>query len=141
MFDLGDRVLMTLIVDAESPDMWSAFGGKTILLTPAEYTALPAGVDVLRISLGGTPMEIPGIRRTVSGELQWLTRPLPDPVVTMFEALPGPGGWQVPASRDVWAAIGQDLLSRGVPPADLIAGYPALFEAARAEVLAAPGPS
>ena len=116
------------------PDTWSAWGNQTIALTPAELAALPTGIDTLLVTIEGSQVSIPGIRRTVAGQLQWLIRPLPDPVVTMFNALPGPGGWTDTGARDTWANIGQILLSKGVSPTELIAGFPALFEAARAEI-------
>jgi hypothetical protein len=55
--------------------------------------------------------------------------------VTMFNALPGPGGWTDLAAKATWANIGQILLSKGVTPAELISGFPALFNAARDEIL------
>lgn len=134
--DLGPRTLLYLTVDADSPPQWSAWGNQTIALTPAELAALPTGIDTLKVTIEGSPVSIPGIRRTVDGQLQWLIRPLPDPVVTMFQALPGPEGWVDTAARDTWANIGQILLSKGVTPAELIAGYPQLYNAAVANYVA-----
>lgn len=134
--DLGVRTLLYFVVDSETPPQWSAWGDKVFPLTNAELAALPVGLDTLLMTIEGGQTEIPGIRRTVDGQLQWLIRPLPDPVITMFNALPGPGGWQDTGARDTWASIGQILLSKGVTPAELIAGLPALFAAARAEIAA-----
>jgi hypothetical protein len=136
--DLGARTLLYFIIDADSPQQWSAWGDKVIPLTAAELAALPTGLDTLKVTIEGSVTTIPGIRRTVSGQLQWLIRPLPDPVVTMFNALPGPGGWANTGARDTWAGIGQALLSKGVTPAELIEGFPALFAAARVEIAAQP---
>lgn len=133
--DLGPRTLLYFVVDADSPSQWSGWRDLFVPLTPAELAALPTGLDTLKVTVEGSQTTIPGIRRTVNGRLEWLIRPLPDPVVTMFNALPGPGGWTDPAARGTWESIGQYLLALGVPPADLIAGYPALFNAARDEIL------
>lgn len=134
--NLGPRTLLYLVVDSESPETFSAFGGQIIPLTDAEVASLPVGIDVLNITLEGSPTQIPGISRTVAGRLEWLIRPLPDPVITMFNAIPGPEGWVDPAAQGVWAATGQFLLAFGVPPADLIGGFPALYNAAVANYLA-----
>ena len=133
-FDLGNRTLMYLVFDSESPEIWSGWGGHPIPLTPAEVAALPQGISTLRMVLAGDVVEVPGIARQAGDRLEWLIRPLPDPVVTMFLALPGPSGWQSPGARDTWASIGNALLSKNVSPAELIYGFPALFAAARAEI-------
>lgn len=134
--DLGIRTLMYLVVDADSPPQWSAWGEKPIPLTPAELAALPTGIDTITLTLEGSPTSIPGISRTVNGRLEWLIRPLPDPVVVMFAALPGPNGWTVPASEATWRTIGLALLELGVTPAAMVTGYPQLWDACKAEVLA-----
>lgn len=138
--DLGIRTLMYLVVDPDSPPQWSAWGEKPIPLTPAELAALPAGIDTIKVTLtdatGTSETTIPGISRTVNGRLEWLIRPLPDPVVTMFQALPGPDGWVDLAARDTWATIGQALLSKGVTPAEMVAGYPQLYNAAVSNYIA-----
>jgi hypothetical protein len=133
--DLGARTLLYFVVDADSPSQWSGWGDLFIPLTPAEVAALPTGLDTIKATIEGSVTTIPGIRRTVNGRLEWLIRPLPDPVLVMFNALPGPGGWTDPAAKATWANIGQILLSKGVTPAELISGFPALFNAARDEIL------
>jgi hypothetical protein len=133
--DLGVRSVLYLVVDADSPQQWTGWNEKTIPLTPAEEAALPAGIGTIEMTLDGSKNIIPGIKRVTNGRLEWLIRPLPDPVVTMFNSLPGPGGWTDPAAKATWANIGQILLSKGVSPAELIAGFPALFNAARDEIL------
>jgi len=133
--DLGPRTLLYLVVDSATPEQFHAYGDLVLPLTPAEVAALPAGIDTLTIA----GITIPGLKRTVNDRLEWLIRPLPDPIVTMFNALPGQLGWVDTAGRDTWANIGLELLNRGVPPADLIVGYPALYNGAVANYKAQHG--
>lgn len=128
--DLGDLTFMRVTADASSPPEYVVYDGFMLGLTADKVAALPAGIDTITVS----GITVPGYKRTVSGQLQWLMTPLPDPNIAMLDALPGPSGWRVPASRQVWADIGMELLRRGVPGPDLRAGFPALFNSARAEI-------
>lgn len=130
--NFGDLTFMRITADSTTPNELRAYDGFMIGLTAEMVAALPAGIDTITVS----GIVVPGYRRTVEGQLQWVMTPLPDPNIAMLEALPGPGGWRVPASHDVWASIGMSLLQIGVSGEDLRAGYPALFNAARAEVQA-----
>lgn len=132
--NLGDMTFMRITADVSTPNDLRAYDGFMLGLTADAVLGLPAGIDTITVS----GIVLPGYKRTVTGQLQWVMTPLPDPNIAMLDALPGPSGWTLPASRTVWANIGLELLHRGVSGEDLRAGFPALFNAARAEIEAQP---
>jgi len=131
--NFGDLTFMRVTADSSTPNELRAYDGFMIGLTAEMVAALPTGIDTITVS----GIVVPGYKRSGSGgQIEWVMTPLPDPNVAMLNALPGPGGWRVPASRDTWANIGMELLRRGVSGEDLRAGFPLLFDSARAEVQA-----
>lgn len=130
--DLGNLTFLRVTADPTTPAELRAYDGFMLGLTADKVAALPTGIDTITV----TGITVPGYQRTVAGQLQWLMTPLPDPNVVMLEALPGPGGWKSQAAHDVWASIGLELLHRGLPGEDLRAGFPQLFNAAKAEFAA-----
>lgn len=128
--NLGDLTFMRVTADVSTPNDLRAYDGFMLGLAADAVAGLPAGIDTITVS----GIVVPGYKRTVGGQLQWVMTPLPDPNVAMLNGLAGPGGWQVQASKDVWASIGLALLRFGVPGGDLRAGFPALFNAARTEI-------
>ncbi len=136
MANLGPRTMMWIVMDDQSPDTFSAYVNTYILLTPAEMAAIGPGVGTIDMTLEGQGVSIPGIKREANGRTEWLLRPPVDPLLAMFNALPGPGGWHDDGARDVWAGTAQYLLGEGTPPELVLTGFPALFNAAKAEVLA-----
>lgn len=130
--DLGELTFLRITADAGSPNDLRAYDGFMLGLSADAIAGLPQGIDTITVS----GIVVPGYQRTVDGQLQWVMTPLPDPNVAMLEGLAGPGGWKNQAAKGVWASIGLELLHRGVPGEDLRSGFPALFNAARAEIQA-----
>jgi hypothetical protein len=130
--DLGDLTFMRITADATTPNEYRVYDGFMLGLTADKVAALPTGIDTITVD----GITVPGYKRTVSGQLQWLMTPLPDPNVAMLDTLPRPAGWVNQSAKQVWANIGMELLRRGVPGPDLRAGFPALFNAARTEIQA-----
>lgn len=125
---------MRVTADASSPPELRVYDGFMLGLSADAVAGLPTGIDTITVS----GIVVPGYQRVVGGQLQWVMTPLPDPNVAMLNSLAGPSGWQVQASKDVWASTGLELMRRGVSGADLRAGFPALFNAARVEINAQP---
>lgn len=129
---LGNLTFMRVVADSTTPPDLVAYNGVLLGLSAADVAALPTGIDTITVS----GITVPGYQRALGGELQWVMTPLPDPNVAMLNALPRPGGWANTSARDVWAGIGLTLLQRGLSGAELRAGFPQLFAAARAEIQA-----
>lgn len=129
-WDLGDPTWMEVVADGGTPPELVQYNGRFIAVTdPAEMP--PLGV---RGNVRVSGVTVPGFLRNVNGSYQWMMTAQLDPLEALVEGLPGPGGWSVPASRQVWLDIGGALRGYGISGADLAYGLPALFNAARAEV-------
>jgi hypothetical protein len=134
-YDFPGTVFVRVTRGPDTPENLLAYDGILLGMTAQQIAALPSTPDSITV---GTGMEnrvtVPGYKRTMpDGSVQWVMS-MVDPNLAMLEALPGPGGWQVPASRDVWASIGVEVRKRGVTPAEIDVAWPMLFAAARAEV-------
>jgi len=125
--------LLFMVADESTPDSLRGYNGWAIGLTAAQVAALPPGVDNTLTVKG---VVLPGYKRVREGTLEWVMSPPVDPVVTMFNALPGPGGWADPAAQAKWASVGLALLDMGVDRAAFITEYPNLYNAAIANYLA-----
>lgn len=130
--DLGSFPILRITADSTTPQEIAVYDGFLIALTPEAAAALPTGIDTLTVE----GITLPGYQRTKDGQLQWVMTPLPDPNVAMLNTLPRPAGWASPDAKGVWASIGLILLEKGVSGEELRAGFPALFNAARAEIQA-----
>lgn len=135
--DLGDLIFVRVTADESTPNEMRAYDGVLLGLTQQAIDTMPTGVDTIRVA----GITVPGYKRTVDGQAQWVIAPLPDPNVVMLESLPGQGGWKNQGAKKVWADIGMELLRRGVPGHDLRSGFPRLFAAAKAEALAQTAPA
>lgn len=130
--DFGSLTMMTLVAGDHPPADLLGLAGLRILLTDDMVASLPSALG--SISAGGTT--VPGFKKVMpDGSIQWVMTTV-DPNLAMLEALPGPGGWRRPESRDTWASIGLEVRKRGVTPPEVDYAWPVLFAAAKAEVLA-----
>lgn len=132
-----DMVFVRVTAGPDTAPEYRVYDGVLLGLPAAQVAALPETPDALVV---GTGMEnrvtVPGYKRVMpDGSVQWVMSHV-DPNLAMLEALPGPGGWRSTAARDTWASIGVEVRKRGVTPAEIEYAWPALFAAAKAEVLA-----
>lgn len=126
--DLNQGVtVLHIVTDDKTPQTHRAYNGWTRPITNAQRDALPSGVGN-SITIDGVIM--PGYKRVRGDRLEWVISPAVDPVIVMFEAMPGPKGWADPAARAVWAEIGLALLNMGVDRDVFIDRYPDLYDAA-----------
>jgi hypothetical protein len=129
--DLGTQTFVTLVADADTPAGLVQYNGWKVGV-PAGKT-LPTGVDVIQVN----GQNIPGYGRTGASGPEWVMAKAVNPEIAALDALPGPGGWTDQTARAQVRGAGQHLLELGVPRADMRAAVKAVFDASRADFVAA----
>jgi hypothetical protein len=130
---LGDFVQITFQATADTPTGAQALDGLTFYFPPEYLTAIGSGpTSPGTINAGG--QRIRGyLDSTVPTAPKWvMTGELPAALLAQVDAIPGGSGWVRPASRTLYINQGRDLVRLyGVPPADVVALFAALYNAAR----------
>lgn len=129
----ANTVMLYAVRDAFTPQTLWAYEGWAVALTADMAAQIPDGVGH-SITVKG--VVLPGYKRTRDGRLEWVMSPPADPIVAMFNAMPGPDGWVDTSARDTWRDIGLALLKMGVERDVFIDRYPDLYDAAVANYVA-----
>lgn len=130
-WNLGNPTWMLVVADEGTPPELSVYHGRYIAVADASAMP-PLGVRGNVLVSGVTA---PGFLRNVNGQYEWVLTAALDPLEALIDGLPGPGGWSDADARAVWLQIGSFLRGYGIGGSDLAYGLPALFNAARAEVM------
>lgn len=121
--NLGNPIWITLIADGSTPAEFVPYNGAKLAVP--EGTVLPTSIDSIVVN----GVTVWGYARGGTGGPEWVMQPALDPNVVAVNAIPGGGGWQNLASRQVFYDIGLALLQLGVPGVDLRGGLLALYNA------------
>lgn len=130
---LADFVSITFQSTADTPTAALPLNGLTFYFPPEYLIAIGSGpTSPGAINAGG--QKVRGyLDATVPAALKWvMTGEFPAAVVAQVDAIPGGLGWVRAASRTTYLTQGRDLVRLyGVPAADVVALFGALYNAAR----------
>jgi hypothetical protein len=133
IFDLGNPTwVQAVATPGETPAELMQFGNY--MLPVIEGVVLPAlGTRGIVQSNG---VSLPGyLRQGGPTGYQWVILPPVDPIDALVDGVAGPQGWSDVPSRETWRGIAHALRGYGVSGGDLGYGLPALYGAARANLL------
>lgn len=131
VFDLGNPIWIQVVAIAETPSDLAVYAGR-YLSVPNTTVMPPIGTrGIVKVS----GVQVPGYLRQVNGNYEWVMLPIQDPIDALVDAIPGPIGWSDAGARGTWAAIARALRGYGVSHPDLGYGLPALYSAARTNLL------
>lgn len=130
---LGDFVPITFQATADTPPAAQALNGLTFYFPPEYLTAIGSGPTSPGFINAGSQRIRGYLDASVPTATKWvMTGEFPAAVVAQLDAIPGPDGWTRPASRALYLNQGRDLVRLyGVPVADVVALFTALYNAAR----------
>lgn len=130
---LGDFVPITFQSTPDTPPAAQALNGLTFYFPPEYLTAIGSGPTSPGAINAGSQRVRGYLDSTVPAALKWvMTGEFPAAVVAQVDAIPGVDGWNRPASRTLYLNQGRDLVRLyGVPAAEVIALFGALYNAAR----------
>jgi hypothetical protein len=131
VFDLGDPIWIQVIAVAETPPELAGYHGRH-LSVPNTAVMPPLGTRGIVVVSG---VHVPGYLRDGLGGYEWVMMPPVDPIDALVDSLPGPQGWSDAGARGTWLSIAGALRGYGVTGSDLAGGLPALYNAARANLL------
>lgn len=124
---------VTMVADAETPPESLPLNGHSVGLRAADLTVMGSGPDN-----PGSIGDVRGYPRPGGpfGMEYLMTPVVPASIRAAFDVVPGPQGWQVPASRQTFANIGQQLINTyGVTPNLALQALTNLYNASRAELV------
>jgi hypothetical protein len=123
---VNDYVWVTAVADGQTPPEYQQYNGRIIGLPQSHFR--PNETQLLGV---------PGVYVQNSGTGGWsFLMGARDTAGPVLEAVPGPGGWTLPASRDVYASIGAALLAKGFTLQETGSGLAQLYAAAVADAAA-----
>lgn len=132
VYNLGNPIWVAVTAVAETPPEMAVYAGR--------YLSVPNTADMPPLGTRGivqvSGVSLHGYLRQTNGQYQWVILPPQDPIEPVIDALPGPAGWSDMPARATWLNIGAALRGYGISGADLASGLPALYNAARANLLA-----
>lgn len=131
---LTDFVLITFRATADTPTAALPLDGQTFYFPPEYLASIGSGAaNPGVITAGSTKVRGYLDTTTTPGTRTWvMTNELPTAVVAQVDAIPGGLGWVRPASRTLYINQGRDLVRLyGVPAADVVTLFGALYNAAR----------
>lgn len=132
IFDLGNPTWIKTVADGQTPGDLAQYANR--------YPSVAEGVQMPPLGTRGiiivSGVSLPGYLRQGAEGYEWVIQPLVDPLDAVVDALPGPVGWSDTPSRDVWRNIARALRGYGVGYGDLGYGLPALYNAAKVNLLA-----
>ena len=133
IFDLGNPIWIQVVAVAETPANLAGYNGR-FLSVPNTAVMPPIGTRGI-VQVSG--VQVPGYLRQggQAGGYEWVMMPPVDPIEALINSLPGLKGWSDQAARTTWLNIGAALRGYGVSGSDLAAGLPALYNAARINLL------
>jgi hypothetical protein len=125
-----ELIEITLVADANTPDSLKPYAGSKYGIPPS--TPLPT--DGTGVLFG----KFPGYARNVGSGWEWILGEAQNPMLKALNLIPGPGGWVVPESRNVWRRNFRKMMENGVPAPMLQTIASELYWAADADVRARP---
>lgn len=130
---LSGFVMVTFQKTPDTPAAALPLDGQSFYFPPEYLTAIGSGPTSPGAINAATQRVRGYLDASVPTALKWvMTGEFPAAVVAQVDAFPGPDGWTRPASRTLFLAQGRDLVRLyGVPAADVVALFGALYNAAR----------
>lgn len=104
----GSLTHIEMVADADTPAEYQPLNGRLVSLRPADTAGMGSGPDA--------PGELLGVRGYPrsggpTGTQFLMTALIPASIIAAFNTIPGPQGWQVQASRQGFAQVGQALIT------------------------------